>query len=39
MTVRRGYIYHVAVAEKFRGRGIGRILVDKSLERLKGERD
>lgn len=32
---RRGYIYHVTVAEECRGRGIGRLLVEKSLERLK----
>lgn len=35
---RRGYIYHVTVAEEYRGRGIGRKLVEKSLERLKTER-
>lgn len=34
---RRGYIYHVAVSEKFRRRGIGRMLVDKSLSKLKEE--
>lgn len=34
---RRGYIYHVTVAEKYRGRGIGRMLVEKSLQRLKEE--
>ena len=34
---RRGYIYHVTVAEECRGRGIGRILVEKSLLRLKEE--
>jgi len=34
---RRGYIYHVTVAEKYRGRGIGRMLVDKSLQKLKEE--
>lgn len=32
---RRGYIYHVAVAPSFRGRGIGRSLVEESLQRLK----
>ncbi|NMB44554.1 MAG: GNAT family N-acetyltransferase [Clostridiales bacterium] len=32
---RRGYIYHVTVAEEYRGRGIGRKLVEKSLEGLK----
>lgn len=34
---RRGYIYHVTVAEKFRGRGIGQMLVEKSLQKLKEE--
>lgn len=34
---RRGYIYHVTVAEKYRGRGIGQMLVDKSLQKLKEE--
>ena len=34
---RRGYIYHVAVAEEYRGRGIGRMLVERSLEKLKSE--
>ena len=34
---RRGYIYHVAVAEKYRGKGIGRMLVDESIQRLKEE--
>jgi ribosomal protein S18 acetylase RimI-like enzyme len=34
---RRGYIYHVTVAENYRGRGIGRKLVEISLERLKAE--
>jgi ribosomal protein S18 acetylase RimI-like enzyme len=34
---RRGYIYHVTVAEKYRGRGIGQVLVNKSLEHLKKE--
>jgi len=34
---RRGYIYHVTVAEKYRGRGIGLMLVDKSLQTLKKE--
>lgn len=32
---RRGYIYHVTVAEECRGRGIGRLLVEKSLQKLK----
>jgi len=34
---RRGYIYHVTVAEEYRGRGIGRRLVETSLEKLKEE--
>lgn len=34
---RRGYIYHVTVAEEYRGRGIGRILVEKSIQKLKEE--
>ncbi len=34
---RRGYIYHVTIAEEYRGRGIGRLLVEKSLEKLKSE--
>jgi len=32
---RRGYIYHVAVAPKYRGKGIGRELVEASLKQLK----
>lgn len=32
---RRGYIYHVTVDEEYRGRGIGRQLVEKSLQKLK----
>lgn len=32
---RRGYIYHVIVVEEYRGRGIGQMLVDKSLYKLK----
>ena len=34
---RRGYIHHVTVAPKYRGAGIGRELVEKSLQRLKEE--
>jgi ribosomal protein S18 acetylase RimI-like enzyme len=34
---RRGYIYHMTVAEEHRGRGIGRRLVEISLEGLKSE--
>jgi len=34
---RRGSIYHVAVADGYRGKGIGRKLVDMSLEKLKAE--
>ena len=32
---RRGYIYHTAVTPEFRGRGIGRMLVENSLRQLK----
>lgn len=34
---RRGYIYHAAVSPDKRSKGIGRILVDKTLESLKEE--
>ena len=34
---RRGYIYHVTVAEGYRGRGIGQMLVEKCLQKLKEE--
>ncbi len=34
---RRGHIYHAAVAEEYRGRGIGRLLVERSLKKLKEE--
>jgi len=34
---RRGYIYHVTVAENFREKGIGQTLVEKSLQRLSDE--
>ncbi len=34
---RRGYLYHVAVEEQFRGQGIGKRLVETSLRRLKEE--
>lgn len=32
---RRGYIYHTAVLPQYRGRGIGRMLVEKNLLKLK----
>lgn len=32
---RRGYLYHLAVADKFRRRGIARAIVDHCLELLK----
>jgi len=32
---RRGYLYHLAVADAFRRRGIGRQLVDRCLDRLR----
>ena len=34
---RRGYLYHVAVLPEFRGRGIGRALVDSALQALAAE--
>lgn len=34
---RRGYMYHVAVAPEFRGNGIGKRIVARSLEQLKAE--
>lgn len=34
---RRGYIYHTVVAEGHRGKGIGKELVSKSLQKLKEE--
>ena len=35
---RRGYIYHVSVAEKYRKKGIGSSLVEKCLESFKSEK-
>ena len=35
---RRGYIYHVSVAEKYRKKGIGSSLVEKCLESFKFEK-
>lgn len=32
---RRGYIYHVTVADEYRRKGIGQTLVEKSLSSLK----
>lgn len=32
---RRGYLYHLAVADKFRRQGIARAIVDRCLQRLK----
>ena len=32
---RRGYLYHLGVANEFRGLGLGRLLVEHSLARLK----
>lgn len=34
---RRGFIHHTAVAPNERGRGIGKLLVEKALEALKNE--
>lgn len=34
---RRGYIYHTAVSSEYRGKGIGRTLVEKNLEKLRAE--
>ncbi|MCH5158370.1 MAG: GNAT family N-acetyltransferase [Clostridiales bacterium] len=34
---RRGYIYHMSVAERYRRQGIGSRLVEKCLAALKGE--
>lgn len=34
---RRAYIYHTAVDEKYRGKGIGKKLVDKVMDTLKQE--
>jgi len=34
---RRGYIYHTAVADGYRGKGIGKELVAKGLSKLKEE--
>ncbi|MEW5817134.1 MAG: GNAT family N-acetyltransferase [Spirochaetota bacterium] len=33
---RRGYLYHLAVDPLYRRRGIGTLLVEKCLERLRG---
>ncbi|MBN1398529.1 MAG: GNAT family N-acetyltransferase [Bacteroidetes bacterium] len=35
---RRGYIYHLAVAENFKKQGIGRILIEHCLEKLRNKR-
>jgi len=34
---RRGYINHLAVAQEHQGRGLGRALVNKCLEAMRGE--
>ena len=34
---RRGYIYHMTVAQQYRGKGIGKLLTEKSLQQLKNE--
>lgn len=33
--MRRGYIYHVTVVEEYRSKGIGQMLVEKSMQKLK----
>jgi len=32
---RRGYLHHLAVTEKLRGQGVGALLVDKTLSKLR----
>ena len=32
---RRGYLHHLAVAQKLRGQGVGALLVDKTLGKLR----
>ena len=32
---RRGFIYHLAVAEKYRGKGVGKLLLDDCLRGLQ----
>jgi ribosomal protein S18 acetylase RimI-like enzyme len=34
---RRGYLHHLAVAPAHRKRGVGRLLVDRCIERLRAE--
>lgn len=34
---RRGYLYHLAVRADWQGRGVGRTLVDRSLQALKAQ--
>jgi predicted acetyltransferase len=34
---RRGYIYHTAVSPEYRGKGIGRTLVERNLDSLRAE--
>jgi ribosomal protein S18 acetylase RimI-like enzyme len=34
---RRGYLHHVAVEPAFRGRGVGRAVVERTIERLRAE--
>jgi N-acetylglutamate synthase len=34
---RRGYLYHLGVAPEFRQLGLGRMLVERSLEKLQAE--
>lgn len=32
---RRGYLYHLAVAQNYRSKGIGKVLVEKALSKLR----
>jgi ribosomal protein S18 acetylase RimI-like enzyme len=32
---RRGWIYHLAVADEYRGRGVGKMLLDDCVNRLR----
>ena len=34
---RRGFVYHLAVAPAFRGRGVGKLMLDESIRGLRAE--